>query len=151
MKKRFLPFLLSVFFLTSCVQTIPMVREKQVRVAESTAAIITEPMVLEIEYLSPLPLTDSTVFDISGYSSTEQVNASMQGFRQYALEEFAFKSEYDMIVNATFHSYTRTIWSGDNMQGAELVVVVSGYGIKYKQLRKATPDDVWMSNFGGHK
>ena len=156
MKKVVVPFLLSVLILTSCSETKPVVREKQIRAAEATAAIITEPMVLEIERLSQQPITDSTVFNINGYSTAEQLNAALPEYKQYALEEFTFKSEYDMIVNATFHVYTRakgktTNWAGDEAAGQELVVVVSGYGVKYKQLRKATPADEWMSNFGGHK
>ena len=156
MKKVVVPFLLSVLILTSCSETKPVVREKQIRAAEATAAIITEPMVLEIERLSQQPITDSTVFNINGYSTAEQLNAALPEYKQYALEEFTFKSEYDMIVNATFHVYTRakgktTNWAGDEVKGQELVVVVSGYGVKYKKLRKATLEDEWMSNFGGHK
>lgn len=156
MKKTIVPVLLSVMLLASCTETRPVVREKQIRAVEATAAVITEPLVLEIESLTPQPITDSTVFNISGYSTAEQLNAAMPNYKQYALEEFTFKSEYDMIVNATFHVYTRTNgkatnWAGDEVNGQELVVVVSGYGVKYKKLRKATPEDEWMSNFGGNK
>ena len=156
MKKTVVPVFLSVLLLTSCTETHPVVREKQIRAAEATAAVITEPMVLEIESLTPQPITDSTVFNICGYATAEQLNAAMPEYKQYALEEFTFKSEYDMIVNATFHVYTRlngktTNLVGNEVKGQELVVVVSGYGVKYKQLRKATLEDEWMSNFGGHK
>ena len=156
MKKTVVPVFLTVLLLTSCTETHPVVREKQIRAAEATAAVITEPMVLEIESLTPQPITDSTVFNISGYATAEQLNAAMPEYKQYALEEFTFKSEYDMIVNATFHVYTRlngktTNLVGNEVKGQELVVVVSGYGVKYKQLRKATLEDEWMSNFGGHK
>lgn len=156
MKKYIIPILLSVILLASCTETKPIVHERQIRATEATSAIITEPMILEIERLSPQPITDSTVFNINGYSTAEQLNAALPEYKQYALENFTFKSEYDMIVNATFHVYTRingktTNWAGDEVKGQELVVVVSGYGVKYKQLRKATPTDEWMSNFGGHK
>lgn len=156
MIKRFIPILGLALTLASCTETKPILREKQIRAVEATAAVITEPMVLEIESLSPRPITDSTIFNINGYSSAEQLNAALPEYKQYALEEFTFKSEYDMIVNATFHVYTRKVgktsnWAGDEVAGQELVVVVSGYGVKYKQLRKATPADEWMSNFGGHR
>ena len=156
MKNIIILFLLSMFILTSCTETKPIVREKQIRTTEATVAVITEPMILEIERLSPQPITDSTVFNINGYSTAEQLNAALPEYKQYALEEFIFKSEYDMIVNVAFHVYTRangktTNWADDEVSGQELVVVVSGYGVKYKQLRKATPADEWMSNFGGHK
>ena len=101
-------------------------------------------MVLEIESISAQTLTDSTVFNISMYNNTAQLNADLPEYKQYALEKFVFKSEFDMIVNTTFYTYTRN-------DSRELVVVVKGYGVKYKKMRKATPDDVWMSNFVGRK
>lgn len=142
MKKTIVPVLLSVILLASCTVTRPVVREKQIRSAEAQARIITEPMVLEIETVSAQPLTDSTVFNIGMYTDAAQLNAALSEYKQYALEEFVFKSEFDMIVNATFHTYTRN-------DSRKLVVVVKGYGVKYKRMRKATPDDVWMSNFVG--
>ena len=156
MKKIFVPLILSVVVFTSCTETRPIVREKQIRASEATAYVITEPMILEIESISPQPIFDSTVFNINGYTTAEQLNAALPDYKQYALEEFVFKSMYDMIVNATFHVYTRnagktTNWAGDVVEGQELVVVVSGYGVKYKQLRKATHADEWMTTFGRHK
>lgn len=142
MKKSIIPILLSVLLLASCTETRPVVREKQIRSAEAQAGIITEPMVLEIESVSAQPIIDSTVFNIGMYTDAAQLNAALPEYKQYALEEFVFKSEFDMIVNATFHTYTRN-------DSRELVVVVKGYGVKYKRMRKATPDDVWMSNFVG--
>lgn len=142
MKKIIIPILLSVVLLASCTETRPVVREKQIRSGEAQAGIITEPMVLEIESVSAQPLTDSTVFNIGMYTDAAQLNAALPEYKQYALEAFVFKSEFDMIVNATFHTYTRN-------DSRELVVVVKGYGVKYKRMRKATPDDVWMSNFVG--
>ena len=144
MKKIVIPILLAAILMAGCMQTRPVVREKQIRAAEAQAGIITEPMVLEIESVSAQPLTDSTVFNIGMYTDAAQLNAALPEYKQYALEEFVFKSEFDMIVNATFHTYTRN-------DSKELVVVVKGYGVKYKQMRKATPDDVWMSNFVGGK
>ena len=142
MKKTLIPILLAAILMVGCEQTRPVVREKQIRAAEAQAGIITEPMVLEIESVSEQPLTDSTVFNIGMYTDAAQLNAALSEYKQYALEEFVFKSEFDMIVNATFHTYTRN-------DSRELVVVVKGYGVKYKKMRKATPDDVWMSNFVG--
>lgn len=144
MKKVIIPFLLAAILMTGCMQTRPVVREKQIRAAEATAAIVTEPMVLELEYVTPQPLIDSSVFNISHYTDVAQLNNELTTYKQYALEEFVFKSEFDMIVNTTFHTYTRN-------DSKELVVVVKGYGVKYKKMRKATPDDVWMSNFVGGK
>lgn len=136
--------LFAAILMIGCEQTRPVVREKQIRAAEAQAGIITEPMVLEIESVSEQPLTDSTVFNIGMYTDAGQLNAALPEYKQYALEEFVFKSEFDMIVNATFHTYTRN-------DSRELVVVVKGYGVKYKKMRKANPDDVWMSNFVGGK
>lgn len=144
MKKAIIPFLLTAILMTGCIQTRPVVREKQIRVAEATAAIITEPMVLEIDYVTPQPITDSSVFNISMFADANQLNNELSNFKQYTLEEFVFNSEFDMIVNATFHIYTRN-------DSKELVVVVKGYGVKYKEMRKANPNDVWMSNFIGGK
>jgi hypothetical protein len=140
MRNVLTPVLLAAILMVGCEQTRPVVREKQIRAAEAQALIITEPMVLEIESVSEQPLTDSTVFNIGMYTDAGQLNAALPEYKQYALEEFVFKSEFDMIVNATFHTYTRN-------DSRELVVVVKGYGVKYKKMRKATPDDVWMSNF----
>lgn len=144
MKKTLFALAFSVLLLTGCMQTKPVIREKQIRAAEASAAIITEPMVLEIESLSSQPLTDSTIFNISMYTDANQLALALPEYKQYALEEFTFKSEFDMIVNATFHTYTQN-------DSKELVVVVKGYGVKYKQMRKATPEDAWMSNFIGGK
>ncbi len=140
MRNVLTPVLLAAILMVGCEQTRPVVREKQIRAAEAQALIITEPMVLEIESVSEQPLTDSTVFNIGMYTDAGQLNAALPEYKQYALEELVFKSEFDMIVNATFHTYTRN-------DSRELVVVVKGYGVKYKKMRKATPDDVWMSNF----
>lgn len=144
MRNVLTPVLLAAILMVGCEQTRPVVREKQIRAAEAQAGIITEPMVLEIESVSEQPLTDSTVFNIGMYTDAGQLNAALPEYKQYALEEFVFKSEFDMIVNATFHTYTRN-------DSRELVVVVKGYGVKYKKMRKANPDDVWMSNFVGGK
>ncbi|MBR4773204.1 MAG: hypothetical protein IK010_02095 [Bacteroidales bacterium] len=144
MKKALIPVLLAAILMVGCEQTRPVVREKQIRAAETQAGVITEPMVLEIESISAQTLTDSTVFNISMYNNTAQLNADLPEYKQYALEKFVFKSEFDMIVNTTFYTYTRN-------DSRELVVVVKGYGVKYKKMRKATPDDVWMSNFVGRK
>jgi len=140
MKKALMSVLFAAILMIGCEQTRPVVREKQIRAAEAQAGIITEPMVLEIESVSEQPLTDSTVFNVGMYTDAAQLNAALPEYKQYALEEFVFKSEFDMIVNATFHTYTRN-------DSRELVVVVKGYGVKYRKMRKATPDDVWMSNF----
>ena len=144
MKKALIPVLLAAILMVGCEQTRPVVREKQIRAAETQAGVITEPMVLEIESISAQTLTDSTVFNISMYNNTAQLNADLPEYKQYALEKFVFKSEFDMIVNTTYYTYTRN-------DSRELVVVVKGYGVKYKKMRKATPDDVWMSNFVGRK
>lgn len=144
MKKALISVLLAAILMVGCEQTRPVVREKQIRAAETQAGVITEPMVLEIESISAQTLTDSTVFNISMYNNTAQLNADLPEYKQYALEKFVFKSEFDMIVNTTFYTYTRN-------DSRELVVVVKGYGVKYKKMRKATPDDVWMSNFVGRK
>lgn len=144
MKKALMSVLFAAILMIGCEQTRPVVREKQIRAAEAQAGIITEPMVLEIESVSEQPLTDSTVFNVGMYTDAAQLNAALPEYKQYALEEFVFKSEFDMIVNATFHTYTRN-------DSRELVVVVKGYGVKYRKMRKATPDDVWMSNFIGGK
>ena len=77
------------------------------------------------------------------YNNTAQLNADLPEYKQYAFEKFVFRSEFDMIVNATFYTYTRN----DDV----LVVVVKGYGVKYKRIRKATPEDAWMSNIVGGK
>lgn len=143
MKKFLIPVLLAAILMAGCEQTRPVVREKQIRAAETQAGIITEPMVLEIESVSAQPLIDSTLFNISMYNNTAQLNADLPEYKQYAFEKFVFRSEFDMIVNATFYTYTRN----DDV----LVVVVKGYGVKYKRIRKATPEDAWMSNIVGGK
>lgn len=155
-KKNTIPLLLMTIVMVGCTETKPVLRQTQTRITEATAAIISEPMILEVESLSPNPITDSSTFNINGYSTAAELYAVLPEFKQHALDAFASKTEYDMIVNATFHVYTRsngktTNWAGDLVDGNELIVVVSGYGVKYKQLRKATPADEWMSNFGGHK
>lgn len=126
--------------MVSCTQTQLMVHEKQIRTAEAQAGIITEPMVLEVDYVTPEQISDSLVFYISGYSDDRELRADLPAFKQEALERFCFKSQFDMIVNTTFLTYTRN-------EGKELVVVIKGYGVRYKKLRKATQEDVWMSNF----
>ena len=143
MKKFLIPVLLAAILMAGCEQTRPVVREKQIRAAETQAGIITEPMVLEIESVSAQPLIDSTLFNISMYNNTAQLNADLPEYKQYAFEKFVFRSEFDMIVNATFYTYTRN----DDV----LVVVVKGYGVKYKRIRKAIPEDAWMSNIVGGK
>ena len=78
--------------LVGCEQTRPVVREKQIRAAEAQAGIITEPMELEIESVSEQQLTDSTVFNVGMYTDAAQLNAALPEYKQYALEEFVFKS-----------------------------------------------------------
>lgn len=140
MKKAIFPFLLASLILTGCTQTKLMVHEKQIRATEAQAGIVTEPMVLEVDYVTPQQISDSTVFIISDYNDDRALRADLPLFKQEALENFCFNSQFDMIVNTTFLTYTRN-------EGKELVVVVKGYGVRYKKLRKATQDDVWMSNF----
>ncbi len=140
MKTRILLIFFAVLILTGCTQTQLMVHEKQIRVAEAQAGIFTEPMVLEVDYVTPQQISDSTVFHISDYNDDRALRADLPVFKQEALERFCFTSQFDMIVNATFITHTRN-------EGKELLVVVKGYGVKYKKLRKATQSDVWMSNF----
>lgn len=140
MKTRIALILFAVLILTGCTQTQLMVHEKQIRAAEAQAGIVTEPMVLEVDYVTPQQISDSTVFHISDYSDDRALRADLPLFKQEALERFCFNSQFDMIVNTTFLTYTRN-------EGKELVVVVKGYGVRYRKLRKATQDDVWMSNF----
>ena len=140
MKKKLFPILTTAFMMVGCTQTQLMVHEKQIRAAEAQAGIITEPMVLEVDYVTPQQISDSTVFNISSYNDDKVLRADLPAFKQEALERFCFKSQFDMIVNTTFLTYTRN-------EGKELVVVIKGYGVRYKKLRKATQEDVWMSNF----
>ena len=140
MKKVLIPVLLASLMLVGCTQTQLMMYEKQIRAAEAQAGIITEPMVLEVDYVTPQLISDSTVFNITRYSDDRELRTDLPAFKQEALERFCFKSQFDMIVNTTFLTYTRN-------EGKELVVVIKGYGVRYKKLRKATQEDIWMSNF----
>ena len=142
MKTKVFLIFFAALFLTSCTETQFMVREKQIRTTEAQAGIITEPMILEVEYVSPQPIKDTTVFDFYEYNihSVEDLHKALPTLKEIAWSNFCFSSGYDMIVNSTYHVFPNDGYS-------KLIIVVKGYGVKYKKLRRATQDDVWMSNF----
>lgn len=59
-----------------------------------------------------------------------------------ALENAVIKHDCDVIVYPSFKIIT-----GDD--GKTCYVIVSGYPVKYKKIRPATKDDLWMIEFMG--
>ncbi len=133
---------------TGCASTFEKVNQTMVRVQEPEVGTVATPIVMELGEIPQQKITDTTIIDVDSYrysGSTvyQRITQSMLiGFRKEALENAVIKHDCDVIVYPSFRIYT-------SEDGKTCYVIVSGYPAKYKRLRPATKDDLWMLEFMG--
>lgn len=151
-KKRHLGIaILMAVICSSCASTFEKVNQTMVRVQEPAVGTVATPIVMELGDIPQQKITDTTIINVDDYrypnvnvrQSNQRITQSMLVvFRKEALENAVLKYECDVIVYPSFRIRT----SDD---GKTCYVIVSGYPAKYKRLRPATKDDLWMLEFMG--
>lgn len=151
-KKRHLGIaILMAVICSSCASTFEKVNQTMVRVQEPEVGTVATPIVMELGDIPQQKITDTTIINVDDYrypnvnvrQSNQRITQSMLvAFRKEALENAVLKYECDVIVYPSFRIRT----SDD---GKTCYVIVSGYPAKYKRLRPATKDDLWMLEFMG--
>ena len=126
------------------------------------ASVITEPVILEIDTVMPNLLRDTVTFEIPNMGSTEMNRTYFEDnadrYIDNTLTIMAANHGVDEIINFRYTAEVVSVYkynqmntgteaTADPIENRILVVYASGYGVKYKAMRKATKDDVWMSNF----
>ncbi len=133
---------------SSCASTFEKVNQTMVRVQEPEVGTVATPIVMELGEIPQQKITDTTIIDVDSYrhpgnQSYQRITQSMLiGFRKEALENAVVKYGCDVIVYPSFRIFT-------SEDGKTCYVIVSGYPAKYKRLRPATKDDLWMLEFMG--
>lgn len=135
---------------SSSASTFEKVNQTMVRVQEPEVGTVATPIVMELGEIPQQKITDTTVINVNDYrrptnaSQTYQriTQSMLADFRKEALENAVMNHDCDVIVYPSF----RIITSDD---GKTCYVIVSGYPAKYKRLRPATKDDLWMLEFMG--
>lgn len=132
----------------SCASTFEKVNQTMVRVQEPEVGTVATPIVMELGEIPQQKIMDTTIIDVDSYRSPnnhgyQRITQSMLvGFRKEALENAVIKHNCDVIVYPSFRIFT-------SEDGKTCYVIVSGYPAKYKRLRPATKDDLWMLEFMG--
>ena len=141
---------------SSCASTFEKVNQTMVRVQEPEVGTVATPIVMELGDIPQQKITDTTVIVVERYNlspasrtyrnpppSYQEITPSMVAeFRKTALENAVIKYDCDVIVYPSFRIFT-------SENGKICYVIVSGYPAKYKRLRPATKDDLWMLEFMG--
>lgn len=133
---------------SGCASTFEKVNQTMVRVQEPEVGTVATPIVMELGEIPQQKITDTTIIDVDRYrypsnQSYQRITQSMLiGFRKEALENAVIKHNCDVIVYPSFRIFT-------SEDGKTCYVIVSGYPAKYKRLRPATKDDLWMLEFMG--
>lgn len=151
-KKRHLGIaILMAVICSSCASTFEKVNQTMVRVQEPAVGTVATPIVMELGDIPQQKITDTTIINVDDYrypnvnvrqSNQRIIQSMLVVFRKEALENAVLKYECDVIVYPSFRIRT----SDD---GKTCYVIVSGYPAKYKRLRPATKDDLWMLEFMG--
>ena len=133
----------------SCASTFEKVNQTMVRVQEPEVGTVATPIVMELGQIPQQKITDTTIINVDDYrypsinQSNQRITQSMLvGFRKEALENAVLRHDCDVIVYPSF-----SIKTSDD--GKTCYVIVSGYPAKYKKIRPATKDDLWMLEFMG--
>lgn len=149
--------ILMVVICSSCASTFEKVNQTMVRVQEPEVGTVATPLVMELGDIPQQRITDTTIINVDDYrysnanqsyprsaqASYQRITQSMLiEFRKEALENAVLRHDCDVIVYPSFRIQT----SDD---GKTCYVIVSGYPAKYKRLRPATKDDLWMLEFMG--
>ena len=135
---------------SSCASTFEKVNQTMVRVQEPEVGTVATPIVMELGEIPQQKITDTTVINVNDYRRPTNASQTYQritqsmlvDFRKEALENAVLKHDCDVIVYPSFRIKT----SDD---GKTCYVIVSGYPAKYKRIRPATKDDLWMLEFMG--
>lgn len=151
MKIKFGTAILMAAICSSCISTSTFERVNQtmVRVQEPEVGTVATPLVMELGDIPQQRITDTTIINVDDYRhpnvgpSYQSITQSMLiDFRKEALENAVLRHDCDVIVYPSFRIKT----SDD---GKKCYVIVYGYPAKYKRLRPATKDDLWMLEFMG--
>lgn len=104
--------------------------ERGSRNIEPQYQVVTVPIVADVEFLSTEKITYTTTFTGANLKNAEN-------YKHVALARAIKQYNADFLVGAMFDLNFTT-------KGQFLEVVVTGFPVKYKELRKATPEDRWF-------
>lgn len=125
----------------SFAQNKHSISHAQAKILESSSSIITTPLIAELEDISSNRVTSSLDFAIGMYKdAATQIVPFLTEYKQFALTKYCMENGYDVIINPLF--YISTNQSGDIM-----TVTFIGFPGKYKNIRQAKEEDLWMLNF----
>lgn len=104
--------------------------ERGARNVEPQHQVVTVPIVADVEFLSTEKITYTATFAGANLKNAEN-------YKHVAMARAINQYNADFLVGAMFDlNYTN--------KGQLLEVIVTGFPVKYKELRKATPEDRWF-------
>ncbi|MBR1834922.1 MAG: hypothetical protein IJ785_05410 [Bacteroidales bacterium] len=131
--KRFwlLPSVVAVL-LTGCESS--SFSSKTYRTIETNRTIVSEPLVVEYD-----TIYDSRVSDTLIYKTTESSRSNNYLYeKRLAVADCIRHHNVDVLVNVCYDVKD---------EDGKIIIIVSGLPAKYKRIRPATKDDLWMLQF----
>ncbi len=135
MKRVYKMIMLTVLFatlLTGCRSY--SYEERGSRNVEPQHNVVTVPIVADLELLSQEKISYTESF----YCPKKNLS-NIDNYKYMALARAIKQYEADFIIGAMFDAKF-------NQKGRLLEVTVTGFPAKYKEFRRATPDDQWFLN-----
>lgn len=141
MRKVIFTVALVMTVIVSNAQNKHNIVQSQARMKETQFAVVTAPIIGELDAVSPNKITDSMEFYIGGFKdAVKDIVPNLDEYKKYTIANYCQRKGYDVIINPLFQLRT-------NEQGDKLRVIVTGYPAKYKSFRPAKEEDAWMMYF----
>lgn len=131
-KKTWLMLAAITVLLTGCESS--SFSSKTYRTIETNRTIVSEPLVVEYD-----TIYDSRISDTLVYKSTESSRSNNYLYeKRLAVADCIRANNVDVLVNVCYDVKD---------EDGKITIVVSGLPAKYKRIRPATKDDLWMLQF----
>ena len=137
-KKTTLLLLASVAFLSVGCESTSTYSSRTIRTSEVSDLIFSAPLILEYDTVYSTVITDTSSFK----SLADQGGVNISSMRKAAVANCCAKHGFDILVNVSYHIFTIN---------SNYYIVVSGLPAKFKRIRPATKDDLWMLEFINNK
>lgn len=119
-------------FLTGC-ETYSY-NTSTLRTAETKNTYVSVPLVIEYDTILNQQVTDTSTFRAGG----EDGVTNYEALKQWAVINCSKKYGYDVLVNPSYQITN---------QNGTITIIVSGMPAKYRIIRQATENDLWMLRF----
>ena len=110
--------------------------------------VVSVPLIIEYDTVFNHIVIDTSTFQYRSHDGF--YNVDYDNLKRLAAENCCRRNQCDILVNPV---YNITYVDEGGVAGVEMrgkvVIVVSGLPAKYKTIRQATPNDLWILNFSG--